>query len=158
MCLSSKNRTPTRRITLKQHQKAVNNYPSHPPQEIRILVVDDSPLMRSSLRHLLEAQDNWKVADEAANGREAIAKFNDEKFDVVVLDFQMPEMDGLEAAKQITQRSATTPILMVTMHATPQLAVEAQKAGIRGICAKSDIKCVIEGVAAVLENKPYFRN
>jgi two-component system chemotaxis response regulator CheB len=131
--------------------------PPNPPHEIRILVVDDSALMRRSLRNLLEAQDNWKVCDEAADGREAIAKFNDEKFDVVVLDFQMPGMDGLEAAKQITRRSAT-PILMVTMHASAQLAAEAQKAGIRGICPKADIKCVIEGVAAVLENKSYFQN
>jgi DNA-binding NarL/FixJ family response regulator len=114
--------------------------------------------MRRSLRNLLEAQDNWKVYDEAADGREAVAKFNDEKFDVIVLDFQMPGMDGLEAAKQITRRSASTPILMVTMHASPQLAVEARKAGIRGMCAKADIKCVIEGVAAVLKNKPYFQN
>ncbi len=120
--------------------------------------MDDSALMRRSLRNLLEAQDHWKVCDEAANGREALAKFNDEKFDVVVLDFQMPVMDGLEAAKQITRRSAGTPILMVTMHASPQLAVEARKAGIRGVCAKADIKCVIEGVTAVLENKPYFQN
>jgi DNA-binding NarL/FixJ family response regulator len=132
--------------------------PSPPSQEIRILVVDDNALMRRSLRTLLEAHTNWKVCDEAANGREAVAKFNDDKFDVVVLDFQMPVMDGLEAAKQMTQHSATTPILMVTMHTSPQLAVEAQKAGIRGICAKADIKCVIEGVAAVLENKPYFQN
>ncbi len=132
--------------------------PPNPPHEIRILVVDDSALMRRSLRTVLEAQDNWKVCDEAADGREAVAKFNDKKFDVIVLDFQMPGMDGLEAAKQITRRSANTPILMVTMHASPQLAVEAQKAGIRGICPKADIKCVIEGVAAVLENKPYFQN
>jgi DNA-binding NarL/FixJ family response regulator len=136
----------------------VNIPPSHPAHEIRILVVDDSALMRRSLRNLLEAQDNWKVCDEAANGREAVAKFNDEKFDVVVLDFQMPGMNGLEAAKQITRRSASTPILMVTMHSSPQLAVEARKAGIRGMCAKADIKCVIDGVAAVLENKPYFQN
>jgi DNA-binding NarL/FixJ family response regulator len=131
--------------------------PPNPSHEIRILVVDDSALMRRSLRTLLEGQHNWKVCDEASNGREALAKFNHEKFDVVVLDFQMPGMDGLEAAKQITRRSAT-PILMVTMHVSPQLAVEAQKVGIRGMCAKADIKCVIEGVAAVLENRPYFQN
>ncbi|MFZ0816035.1 MAG: response regulator transcription factor [Candidatus Sulfotelmatobacter sp.] len=148
----------TRRISLKWHPKAVTIPSPHPSQEIRILVVDDNALMRRSLRTLLEAQDNWKVCDEATDGREAVAKFNHEKFDVVVLDFQMPEMDGLEAAKQITRRSSTTPILMVTMHSSPQLAVEARKAGIRGMCAKADTKCVIEGVAAVLENKPYFQN
>jgi CheY-like chemotaxis protein len=54
--------------------------------------------MRRSLRTLLEAQDNWKVCDEASDGSEALSKFSDDKFDVVVLDFQMPVMDGLEAA------------------------------------------------------------
>ncbi|MFZ0817134.1 MAG: response regulator [Candidatus Sulfotelmatobacter sp.] len=73
--------------------------------ETRILVVDDSDLMRRSLRTLLEGTDHWKVCDEASNGQEAVTKFSNEKFDVVVLDFQMPVMDGLEAARQITVRS-----------------------------------------------------
>lgn len=125
----------------------------------RILVVDDSAVMRRSLRTLLDAQENWKVCDEASDGREALSKFTDDKFDVVVLDFQMPVMDGLEAAQQITERYPATPILMVTMHASsPQLVAAARKVGIRGVCAKTDITCVIEGLAAVLQNKPYFPN
>ena len=90
-----------------------------PQQETRILVVDDSDLMRRSLRTVLEGQDHWKVCDEASNGQEAVTKFSREKFDIVVLDFQMPVMDGLEAARQITVRSPDTPILMVSMHASP---------------------------------------
>jgi len=128
-------------------------------QQTRILVVDDSALMRRSLRTLLEAHENWIVCDEASDGGEALSKFSDEKFDVVVLDFQMPVMDGLEAAQRITKRYPATPILMVTMHASsPQLVAAARQAGIRGVCAKTDITCVIEGLAAVLQNKPYFPN
>jgi DNA-binding NarL/FixJ family response regulator len=127
-------------------------------QETRILVVDDSELMRRSLRTLLEGQDHRKVCDEASNGQEAVTKFSYQKFDIVVLDFQMPVMDGLEAARQITVRSPDTPILMVSMHASPQLAEEAQKAGIRGVCGKADIKCVVEGIEALLLKKSYFRN
>lgn len=130
----------------------------HRPHGARILVVDDNAMMRRSLRTLLEAQDNWKVCDEAADGGEAVAKFDKNKFDVIVLDFQMPGMNGLDAAKQITSRSPTTPILMVTLHHSPQLAEEARKAGIRGICPKSDIECVVEGVSTVLDNKFYFKN
>jgi two-component system chemotaxis response regulator CheB len=56
----------------------------------RILVVDDSAVMRRTLRNLLETQDDWKVCDEASDGREAVAKFDQEKFDVILLDFKMP--------------------------------------------------------------------
>jgi DNA-binding NarL/FixJ family response regulator len=124
----------------------------------RILVVDDNAAMRRTLRHVLESQDNWKVCDEASDGREAVVKFNQEKFDVIVLDFQMPGMNGLDAAKQITSRSPNTPILMVTLHHSPQLAEEARKVGIRGMCPKADIGCVVEGVTTILDNKPYFKN
>jgi DNA-binding NarL/FixJ family response regulator len=121
-------------------------------------VVDDNALMRHTLRNLLESQSDWRVCDEASNGDGAVAKFDKEKFDVVVLDLQMPGMNGLDAAKQITLRSPSTPILMVTLHHSPQLAEEARKAGIRGICPKADIGCVVEGVTTILDNKSYFKN
>jgi DNA-binding NarL/FixJ family response regulator len=136
----------------------VTSSAQHRPRGARILIVDDNAFMRRTLRTLLEAQDDWKVCDEASDGLEAVAKFEKEKFDVIVLDFQMPRMNGLDAAKQITSRSASTPILMVTLHHSPQLAEEARKVGIRGICPKSDIECVVEGVTTVLDNKSYFRN
>ena len=121
-------------------------------------MVDDNAAMRRSLRSLLETQDGWKVCDEASDGREAVAKFDKDKFDVIVLDLQMPVMNGLSAAKAITSLSPGTPILMVTMHDSPQLAEEARKNGIRGICAKSDSDCVVEGVTTILDNKSYFKN
>ena len=113
--------------------------------------------MRRSLRSLLETQERWQVCDEASDGREAVAKFDKDKFDVIVLDFQMPRMNGLDAAKQIAMYSPDTPILMVTLHDSPQLAEQARKVGIRGICAKSDIDCVVEGVTTVLNHKLYFK-
>ncbi len=124
----------------------------------RILVVDDNEVMRRALRNLLETQDDWKVCDEASDGWEAVAKFDKEKFDVIVLDCQMPGMNGLDAAKEITSRLPSTPILMVTLHYSPQLAEEARRIGIRGICPKADIECVVEGVTTILDNKSYFKN
>lgn len=124
----------------------------------RILVVDDNAAMRRTLRNVLETQDDWKVCDEASDGLEAVAKFDKEKFDVIVLDFQMPGMNGLDAAKEITSRSPNTPILMVTLHHSPQLAKEARKVGIRGLCPKADINCVVEGVTTILDNESYFKN
>jgi DNA-binding NarL/FixJ family response regulator len=66
-------------------------------------------------------------------------------------------MNGLDAAKEIRSRSPSTPILMVTMHDSPQLEQEARKAGIRGICPKTDIQCLVEGIATILDNKPSFK-
>ena len=120
--------------------------------------MDDNAVMRRTLKTILETQDDWKVCDEASDGREAVTKFDQEKFDVIVLDFQMPYMNGLDAAKQITLRSPSTPILMVTLHNSPELAKEARKVGIRRICPKADIECVVEGVTTILNNKLYFRN
>jgi DNA-binding NarL/FixJ family response regulator len=139
--------------------QSANHHHSRGP---RILVVDDNAFMRRSLRYVLESQDQWEVVDEASDGVEAVAKFGKEKendnVDAVVIDFQMPRMNGLEAARRIEELSPGTPILMVTLHNSRELAEEARKAGILGVCGKSDIGCVVEGVNAILENQPYFKN
>jgi DNA-binding NarL/FixJ family response regulator len=154
-CETLENRTG--RIIPEPHLIVVTST-AHRSPAARILVVDDNAVMRRTLRNLLETQDDWKVCAEASDGREAVAKFDKEQFDVIVLDFQMPGMNGLDAAKQITSRSPSTPILMVTLHHSPQLAEEARKVGIRGICPKADIGCVVEGITTILDNKSYFKN
>lgn len=123
---------------------------------VRILVVDDSLLMRRCLRTLLEQQDSWKVCCEAANGLEAIERAKQAAPDVIVLDFQMPEMNGLDAAKEIRRQSPEVPILMVTLHMSPQLEDQAKRAGIRGACDKGNIQCVVEGVDTLLHHGTYY--
>lgn len=130
----------------------------HQPGEARILLVDDNALVRRSLRELLETNVGWKVRDEASDGHEAVTKFDEDLFDVIVLDFQMPGISGLEAARQIMQRYPRSRILMVTMHYSPQLIKEARDVGIKGICAKADSKRVMEAVATILANSFYFRD
>jgi two-component system response regulator YesN len=124
----------------------------------RIFVVDDNPTLLHYLRGILEQQDEWRVCDEAHNGREAVDKFLEVNPDLVVLDFQMPEMNGLEAAKRIIKLSPQTPILMVTLYLSKQLAEEARKVGIKGACAKSEIGCVVDAVEALLRKESYFPN
>ena len=124
----------------------------------RILVVDDNPSVRRYLRGVLEQQEDWQVCDEARNGQEAVDRFRQVRPDLVVLDFQMPEMNGLDAARIIAQLSPETPILMVTLYLSKQLAEEARKAGIRGTCAKTDIGCVVDAVGALLREETYFPN
>jgi DNA-binding NarL/FixJ family response regulator len=76
---------------------------------------------------------------------------------VIVLDFQMPEMNGLDAAKSIRQCSPRVPILMVSMHMSSQLADAARKVGIRGVCAKTNVFCVVEAVETLLNHGTYFQ-
>jgi DNA-binding NarL/FixJ family response regulator len=127
---------------------------------IRILVVDDNAAVRGYLRGILEQNDDWRVCDEARNGQEAVErfKFHNNRPDVVVLDFQMPEMNGLDAARLITKISPETPILMVTLYLSRQLSEEARKAGIRGACAKTDVRSVVNAVGALLREETYFPN
>jgi DNA-binding NarL/FixJ family response regulator len=123
----------------------------------RILVVDDSQAMRRGLRHLLERHPDWRVCGEASDGREAVQRAQQVEPDVIILDFQMPEMNGLDAAKSIRQRSPGLPILMVSMHMSPQLAEEARKVGIRGVCSKSNVFSVVEAVETLLNHGTYFQ-
>lgn len=123
---------------------------------VRILIADDNPAVRRYLRGLLEQQEGWRVCDEACDGVEAVRRFEALHPDVIVLDFQMPQMNGLEVARQINSLSPNTPILMVTLYLSKQLSLEAQKAGVRGTCAKSNISAVVEAVSALLRQETYF--
>jgi DNA-binding NarL/FixJ family response regulator len=96
--------------------------------------------------------------DEASNGREAVEKVQRHAPDLLLLDFEMPEMNGLEAAREITRCLPGLPILMVSVHMSDQLANEAKKIGVRGACAKSDIGCVVEAVEKLLQNGTYYQS
>jgi DNA-binding NarL/FixJ family response regulator len=125
---------------------------------VRILVVDDNPSVRRYLRGVLEQHDNWHVCDEARDGRDAVDRFGTIRPDLIVLDFQMPEMNGLDAARIIAQRSPEIPILIVTLYVSKQLVDEARKVGARGACAKSNIGAVVDAVGALLRQETYFPN
>jgi DNA-binding NarL/FixJ family response regulator len=123
----------------------------------RILIVDDSSLVRQRLRDLLQQHPDWDVVGEAANGRDAIDRVQQLNPDVIVLDFLMPGMDGLQAARELARVVPTIPILMFTMHMSRQLMQEARKVGIRGAVAKSDVTRVIEGLEALLRHEQFFQ-
>jgi DNA-binding NarL/FixJ family response regulator len=123
---------------------------------VRILVVDDNPAVRHYLRALLEQQTTWQVCDEARTGGEAIQRVRKNPPDMILLDFQMPDLNGLDVARQISDLFPEIPILMVTIHLSRQLADEARRAGIRGACAKSDVGSIVEAVDALLHQGTYF--
>ena len=122
----------------------------------RILIVDDSPLVRHRLRDLLQQHVDWEVCGEAANGWDAVKKAQELTPDLIVVDFLMPGMDGLEASRRISALVPGVPILMFTMHMSRQLVEQARSAGVLGAVCKSDVSHVVEGLEAVLRHEAYF--
>src|SRR6478752_3872605 len=123
---------------------------------IRILVVDDNPAVRRYMRAILEQQETWRVSGEARNGAEALHQVLESPPDLIVLDYQMPDLNGVDVAKQISELFPKLPILMVTLHLSTQLSEAAREAGVRGACAKQDIGSVVEAVDLLLHDKTYF--
>jgi DNA-binding NarL/FixJ family response regulator len=105
---------------------------------VRILIADDSKMIRHNLRSFLEANPNWQVCDEAVDGREAVQKTKQLIPDLIILDLAMPVMNGLQAAREISQLLPSVPIVLYSMYATPQVELEAKKVGIRAVVPKSE--------------------
>jgi DNA-binding NarL/FixJ family response regulator len=123
---------------------------------VRILIVDDNPSVRHYLRAILEQQTSWHVCGEARTGAEALRKVIEDPPDLILLDYQMPDLNGVDVARQICELLPKIPILMVTLHLSSQLANAARLAGVRGACAKQDIGSVVQAVEVLLRNQTYF--
>lgn len=124
---------------------------------LKILIADDHALMRRGLRDLLSARPGWTVCGEAHTGTEAVAKAKALKPDVAILDIAMPELTGLEAAKQIRAVSPKTEMLVLSVHHSDQLVRDIVDAGIRGYMTKSDAgKDLLTAVDALANHQPYF--
>jgi two-component system, NarL family, invasion response regulator UvrY len=125
---------------------------------VRILVVDDNPSVRHYLRSILEQKATWQVCDEARTGQEAVERIQRTPPDLILLDFQMPDLNGLDVARRIAHSWPAIPILMVTVHMNTQLVAAAREVGIRGVCAKSDVGSIADAVEALLHEQTYFPN
>lgn len=123
---------------------------------VRILLVDDNPSVRHYLRAILEQQATWQVCGEARTGAEALQKVLENPPDLVLLDYQMPDLNGVDIARQISRLCPQVSILMVTLHLSRQLVDAARTAGVQGACAKQDIGSVVEAVEVLLRQQTYF--
>jgi RNA polymerase sigma factor (sigma-70 family) len=126
-------------------------------KRIRILLADDHQLMRSGLRLLIEQQPDLTVVGEAADGREAVALAKSLRPDVAVMDISMPNLNGIEAAHQITQSHAEIAVIVLSMHPDESYVLRALKAGAKGYLLKDSAESdLIAGVRAVARGKSFF--
>jgi DNA-binding NarL/FixJ family response regulator len=123
----------------------------------RILVADDHELVRRGIRVLLENHPGWEVSAEAKDGREAVERANELKPDLVLMDIGMPNLNGIDAARQILADSPATHILILTMHYSQQVVQEVLAVGARGFLLKSDAgRDLVSAVEAVQHNRTFF--
>ncbi len=123
---------------------------------IRIFLVDDSDVARAAIKAVLHQRSEWRVVGEAFNGRHAVDTFLHHMPHLTVMDFLMPVMNGLEAARHLTQRHPDVLILMITSDPSRELEIEARAAGIKGLCAKSELPCLFKAVESVIGGGTYF--
>ena len=103
----------------------------------KILIADDNDLVRKLLRIMLENHKGWVICAEAADGPQAVVKAKESNPDAVILDFAMPIMDGLGAAREITRALPSVPILLFTLYDSPEMALAAKEAGVSRVLPKT---------------------
>src|SRR5467141_775467 len=108
-------------------------------KKLRILVADDHELVRRGVRGILCARRGWKVVGEAVNGREAVEKTSKLKPDVAIVDISMPDLDGLQATRQIREATPNTEVVVLSMHESDQMVRRVLEAGALGYVLKSDL-------------------
>jgi len=124
---------------------------------IRIVLADDHDLMRRGIRGLLESESDLEICGEAANGREAYTLATRLRPDVMVLDLGMPELNGLDALKQIHKEVPATEVLVFSMHDSEGLVREVFAAGARGYVLKSDAaRYLVDAIRSLSQHKPFF--
>jgi len=138
-------------------QERLANGQRQPDRPLRVVVADDHFVVRQGLKALLEEEPGCEVIGEAATGREGVEKTLALQPDVVVLDVRMPELNGLEATRQIRQRSAKTQVVVLTMHDSEGLVRDLLCAGALGYVLKSDAaRDLVAAIRSVADGRPFF--
>jgi DNA-binding NarL/FixJ family response regulator len=123
----------------------------------RIFIADDHEVVRRGVRALLEAHPGWEVCGEAKDGREAVEKVKEANPDLVLIDVGMPNLNGLDAARQIITALPAVRVLVLTMHESEQVVREVLEVGARGFLLKSDAaRDLIAAVEALQRRTTFF--
>jgi len=125
--------------------------------QIRIVLADDHTVMRAGIRLVLEREPDLHVVGEASDGREAVHAVERVQPDVVVMDIAMPNLNGIEATRQIIANGAAVSIVVLSMHSDEEYVLRALKAGARGYLLKESAEAdLIAAVRAVISGKSFF--
>ena len=124
---------------------------------VKLLVADDHAIVRRGLQAILEAQAGWQVCAVADNGQAAVDLATEHRPDVVILDYSLPGLNGLEATRHIRLASARSEVLIYTMHNNEDVIRDVLRAGARGYLLKTEDDAeVVRAVQALLRKQPYF--
>lgn len=124
---------------------------------IKILIADDHKIIREGLRALIERQPGMEVIGEVGNGRKAVQLVRELLPDVIIMDIAMPDLNGIEATRQIVTKTPSVRVIALSMHSDKRFVVEMLKAGASGYLLKD---CAFEelvyAIRAVTANKNYL--
>jgi DNA-binding NarL/FixJ family response regulator len=124
---------------------------------IRILLADNHVVIRAGLRSLFQARSNFQICGETGDGRGAVDLATQKKPDVVIIDVNLPDINGIEATRQIRQAEPDTEVLIYTAENNADLMREALRAGARGYLLKSSPdEQVTEAIEALARCRPFF--
>jgi DNA-binding NarL/FixJ family response regulator len=123
----------------------------------RILIADDHDVVRRGVRTLLETRPNLQIVAEAASGRIALEEARTTRPDIAVIDYSLPELNGLDLTAALKREFPRIEVLLYTMHDREELVLEVLRAGARGYVLKSDTeKHLLAAIDALSIHRPYF--
>ena len=123
----------------------------------RVLIADDHEVVRQGILSLVKMLNQFEVCGEATDGRDAVQKAKELRPDIVIIDIGMPQLNGLDATRQIMRERPSTKVLVLTMHDSEQVVREVLEAGARGYLLKSDAgRDLVSALEALQLNKTFF--
>jgi len=124
---------------------------------IRVIIADDHGVVRKGVRFLLQQENDIEIVGEAEDGRDAVRLAKDTTPDVLIMDIAMPQLNGIEAAAQITRISPTTNIVMLSMYSDEEFLIRALNAGAKGYLLKDQAEIdLVRAVRTVAQGKTFF--
>ncbi|MDO8685388.1 MAG: response regulator transcription factor [Clostridiales bacterium] len=126
--------------------------------KIRVLIADDHPMIRQGLKQILEMEEDMDVVAQASNGREAVRLAREHKPDIILMDINMPEMDGLQAIREIKKSAMPSRVIMLTIHEDREYLFKALQIGAEGYVLKdAETSVLVSAIRSVNNGQAYIQ-